>query len=41
MIAGLEELQKGVIHDDILVNDVPPKDRNIAMVSNHTPYIHI
>lgn len=33
MIAGLEEISKGEIHiGDRLVNDVPPKDRNIAMV---------
>ena len=33
MIAGLEEVDEGEIYiDDILVNDVPPKDRDIAMV---------
>ena len=33
MIAGLEEITEGELYiDDILVNDVPPKDRNIAMV---------
>ena len=33
MIAGLEEVSKGELHiGDRLVNDVSPKDRNIAMV---------
>ena len=33
MIAGLEEITKGEIFiDDTLVNDVAPKDRDIAMV---------
>ena len=33
MIAGLEEVSEGTIHiGDVLVNDVPPKDRDIAMV---------
>ena len=33
MVAGLEEISSGEIYiDDVLINDVPPKDRNIAMV---------
>jgi multiple sugar transport system ATP-binding protein len=33
MIAGLKEVASGeVFIDDKLVNDVPPKDRDIAMV---------
>ena len=33
LIAGLEQLTEGKIHiGDKLVNDVPPRDRNIAMV---------
>ena len=33
MIAGLEEISKGELYiGDRLVNDVPPKDRDIAMV---------
>jgi ABC-type sugar transport system ATPase subunit len=33
MIAGLEEITEGTISiGDLVVNDVPPKDRNIAMV---------
>src|SRR6266576_4054910 len=33
MIAGLEEISRGEIYiGDRLVNDVPPKDRDIAMV---------
>ena len=33
MVAGLEEITEGVITiGDQVVNDVPPKDRNIAMV---------
>src|ERR1700712_5881679 len=33
MIAGLEEISKGDIYiGDRIVNDVPPKDRDIAMV---------
>lgn len=33
MIAGITELSEGEIHiDDVLVNDLEPKDRNIAMV---------
>ena len=33
MIAGLEEISEGELYiGDRLVNDVPPKDRDIAMV---------
>ncbi len=33
MVAGLETTSKGEIYiGDKLVNNVPPKDRNIAMV---------
>jgi len=33
MIAGLEEITSGTIQiGDRIVNDVPPKDRDIAMV---------
>ena len=33
MVAGLEEISKGELYiDDKLVNNVPPKDRDIAMV---------
>ena len=33
MIAGLEEISKGEMYiGDRLINDVPPKDRDIAMV---------
>lgn len=33
MIAGLEDISKGDIFiDDVLVNDLPPKERDIAMV---------
>ena len=43
MIAGLEEVDEGEIYiDDILVNDVPPKDRDIAMVfQNYALYPHM
>lgn len=43
MIAGLEEVTDGEIHiDDRLVNDVPPKDRDIAMVfQNYALYPHM
>ncbi len=43
MIAGLEEISDGeiLIGDDV-VNDVPPKDRNIAMVfQNYALYPHM
>jgi multiple sugar transport system ATP-binding protein len=43
LIAGLEEITKGEIYiGDKLVNDVPPKDRNIAMVfQNYALYPHM
>ena len=42
-IAGLEEVTEGKIYiGDRLVNDVPPKDRNIAMVfQNYALYPHM
>ena len=43
MIAGLEEITDGEIWiDDTLINDVPPKDRDIAMVfQNYALYPHM
>ena len=43
MIAGLEEITEGEIYiDDRLVNDVQPKDRDIAMVfQNYALYPHM
>lgn len=43
MIAGLEEITDGTIAiSDRIVNDVPPKDRNIAMVfQNYALYPHM
>jgi len=43
MIAGLEEVSEGEIYiGDKLVNDVPPKDRDIAMVfQNYALYPHM
>jgi multiple sugar transport system ATP-binding protein len=43
MVAGLEEVTKGEIYiDDRLVNDVPPKDRDIAMVfQSYALYPHM
>lgn len=43
MIAGLEESSSGEIHiDDRVVNDVSPKDRDIAMVfQNYALYPHM
>ena len=43
MIAGLEEITEGEIHiGDTLVNNVAPKDRNIAMVfQNYALYPHM
>ncbi|MBN1352438.1 sn-glycerol-3-phosphate ABC transporter ATP-binding protein UgpC [candidate division KSB1 bacterium] len=43
MIAGLEEITEGEIYiDDRLVNDIPPKDRDIAMVfQNYALYPHM
>ena len=43
MIAGLEEISSGEIHiGGALVNDVPPRDRDIAMVfQNYALYPHM
>lgn len=43
MIAGLEQITDGELYiDDILVNDVAPKDRDIAMVfQNYALYPHM
>ena len=43
MIAGLEEISEGMLYiDDKLVNDTPPKDRDIAMVfQNYALYPHM
>ena len=42
MIAGLEEISKGELYiGDRLVNEVEPKERDIAMFSKVTHYIHI
>ena len=43
MIAGLEEISKGEIWiDDKIVNDVAPKDRDIAMVfQSYALYPHM
>ncbi|MGA3066453.1 MAG: sn-glycerol-3-phosphate ABC transporter ATP-binding protein UgpC [Tepidisphaeraceae bacterium] len=43
MVAGLEEISQGVIRiGDRVVNDVPPKDRDIAMVfQNYALYPHM
>ncbi|HOW96631.1 MAG TPA: sn-glycerol-3-phosphate ABC transporter ATP-binding protein UgpC [Kiritimatiellia bacterium] len=43
MVAGLEEISKGAIYiDGRKVNDVPPKDRDIAMVfQNYALYPHM
>ena len=42
MIAGLEEISGGEIYiDGTLVNDIPPKDRDIAMVFRTTRFIRI
>lgn len=43
MVAGLEEISDGSLYiDDKLVNDVPPKDRDIAMVfQNYALYPHL
>jgi len=43
MLAGLEEITEGEIYiDDVLVNDVHPKNRNIAMVfQNYALYPHM
>ena len=43
MVAGLEEISEGKLYiGDDLVNDVPPKDRDIAMVfQNYALYPHM
>ena len=42
MIAGLEEISDGELYiDDRLVNEVAPKDRDIAMVFQNLSLIHI
>jgi len=43
MVAGLEEISKGTVQiGERLVNDVPPKDRDIAMVfQNYALYPHM
>ena len=43
MIAGLEEITAGELRiDDVIVNDLEPKDRNIAMVfQNYALYPHM
>lgn len=43
MVAGLEDISKGTISiEDRVVNDVPPKDRDIAMVfQNYALYPHM
>ncbi len=43
MVAGLEEISEGIIHiGDRVVNDVPPKGRDIAMVfQNYALYPHM
>lgn len=43
MVAGLEEITEGELYiDNILVNDLPPKDRDIAMVfQNYALYPHM
>jgi len=43
MVAGLEEISKGELRiDDVLVNDVAPKDRDIAMVfQSYALYPHM
>ena len=43
MLAGLEEITSGEIYiDDVLINDVPPKNRNISMVfQNYALYPHM
>lgn len=43
MVAGLEEISQGELYiDGTLVNDIPPKDRDIAMVfQNYALYPHM
>ena len=43
MVAGLEEITSGEVYiGDVLVNDIPAKDRDIAMVfQNYALYPHM
>ena len=43
MVAGLEEISSGeLLIDDVVMNDVAPKDRNIAMVfQSYALYPHM
>src|SRR4051812_6735083 len=43
MVAGLEEITEGTVHvGETLVNDLPPKDRDVAMVfQNYALYPHM
>ena len=43
MIAGLEDINSGtILIDDHIVNDLPPKERNIAMVfQSYALYPHL
>jgi len=43
MIAGLEEISGGLISiDGRVINDLPPRDRNVAMVfQNYALYPHM
>src|SRR5438067_12641473 len=43
MLAGLEEISEGEIRiDDVVVNDMPPRDRDIAMVfQSYALYPHM
>jgi multiple sugar transport system ATP-binding protein len=43
MVAGLEDISNGEIYiDDLLVNDLPPRERSIAMVfQNYALYPHL
>ncbi|MXZ04105.1 MAG: ATP-binding cassette domain-containing protein, partial [Rhodothermaceae bacterium] len=42
MLAGLESVTQGLISiDDVVVNEIPPKDRDVAMVfQNYALYPH-
>ena len=42
MVAGLEEISKGDLHIEKRMNDIAPKDRDIAMVfQNYALYPHM
>lgn len=43
MVAGLEDISEGELYiDGVMMNDIPPKDRNIAMVfQNYALYPHM